>query len=209
MAVLLADLAQQGVRVFSEGGRLMVDGPAALVTAGLQARLRRHQADLMAHLAGSGLEPRTAPLGGARVEVGKDEVKPAELLARLDAGMPVADTEVIAALSGRHVEFDERAGIMEYEGGMTRPEAEVRALEAVLVEWANRYPPEGLPADRCAVCGQPAPTAALGWVVFDDGALVHYSNARGGDCFGPWQDRRRQDAVRGLLVEALAADEQG
>jgi len=134
MAVLLADLAQQGVGVFVEGGRLMVNGPAAFGTDGLRARLRRHRTDLMAHLAKQGLEPRTAPLGGGSAEVTKDELKPAELLVRLDAGMPVADAEVIVALCGCHGEFDERAAIMEYDGGMARPEAEARALDAVLVE---------------------------------------------------------------------------
>ena len=47
--------------------------------------------------------------------------------------------------------FDERAGIAEYNGGVSRPEAEARAFEWCITEWTNRNP-EPSPPDRCAWC---------------------------------------------------------
>ena len=36
--------------------------------------------------------------------------------------------------------FDERAGIVEFDGGLPRAEAEARAFEACVLEWLNRNP---------------------------------------------------------------------
>lgn len=48
--------------------------------------------------------------------------------------------------------FDERACIAEYDGGLPRPEAEVRAFECCVVEWMNRAF-ERSPPGRCLACG--------------------------------------------------------
>ena len=50
------------------------------------------------------------------------------------------------------VYFDERAGIAEFDGGLSRAEAEARALEYCVVEWLNRNPVCS-PAGRCVECG--------------------------------------------------------
>jgi hypothetical protein len=36
--------------------------------------------------------------------------------------------------------FDERAGIVEFDGGLPRAEAEVQALDCCVVQWLNRSP---------------------------------------------------------------------
>src|SRR5262245_61199408 len=67
---------------------------------------------------------------------------------------------VVLLRPGRHgwsaedwqVFFDERAGIVEFDGGLSRPEAEAQAFACCVVEWLNRNP-EHSPAGRCLVCG--------------------------------------------------------
>jgi hypothetical protein len=68
---------------------------------------------------------------------------PADLLERLARHKP----DIVALLrpgrDGWSAEdwrtiFDERAGIAEFDGGLTRPEAEARAFECCVVEWRNR-----------------------------------------------------------------------
>ena len=44
--------------------------------------------------------------------------------------------------------FDERAGIVEFDGGLPRAEAEAQAFACCVVEWLNRNPAHSL-AGRC------------------------------------------------------------
>jgi hypothetical protein len=50
--------------------------------------------------------------------------------------------------------FDERAGIIEFDGGLLLPraEAETQAFDCCVGEWLNRNP-ERSPAGRCLGCG--------------------------------------------------------
>lgn len=48
--------------------------------------------------------------------------------------------------------FDERAGIAEFDGGLSRAEAEARAFECCVAEWLNRNPVRSS-AGRCVECG--------------------------------------------------------
>jgi hypothetical protein len=48
--------------------------------------------------------------------------------------------------------FDERAGVIELDGGLSCPEAEAQAFACCVVEWLNRTP-ERSPAGRCLGCG--------------------------------------------------------
>ena len=48
--------------------------------------------------------------------------------------------------------FDERAGIVEFDGGQSRPQADVQAFACCIVDWLNRNP-ERSPAGRCLACG--------------------------------------------------------
>ena len=48
--------------------------------------------------------------------------------------------------------FDERAGIVEFDGGLPRPKATAQAFACCVAEWLNRNP-ERSPAGRCLGCG--------------------------------------------------------
>jgi hypothetical protein len=48
--------------------------------------------------------------------------------------------------------FDERAGIIEFDGGLPRSEAEALAFDCCVAEWLNRNP-ERSPAEHCPGCG--------------------------------------------------------
>ena len=50
--------------------------------------------------------------------------------------------------------YDERAGIAEFDGEMTREEAETAAFEAVVAEWLDRHH-KASPTGECAWCGRP------------------------------------------------------
>ena len=44
--------------------------------------------------------------------------------------------------------FDERAGIIEFDGGLPRAEAEAQAFDCCVVEWLNRNPTPSAPGLR-------------------------------------------------------------
>jgi hypothetical protein len=48
--------------------------------------------------------------------------------------------------------FDERAGIVEFDGGLPRPEAEARAFDCCVVRWLDSNPERSTPG-RCLGCG--------------------------------------------------------
>jgi len=50
------------------------------------------------------------------------------------------------------VYFDERAGIAEFDGGLSRPEAEAQAFACCVSEWMNCHPSISSP-ERCLACG--------------------------------------------------------
>ena len=70
----------------------------------------------------------------------------AEIVARLQPGRDGWSAE------DWQVYFDERAGIAEFDGGLSRAEAEARAIECCVAEWLNRNPVCSSPG-RCLECG--------------------------------------------------------
>jgi hypothetical protein len=56
--------------------------------------------------------------------------------------------------------FEERAGIAEFDGGLSRPEAEAYAFECCIVEWLDRQP-HASTSTRCAQCDGPESTSAV------------------------------------------------
>jgi hypothetical protein len=48
--------------------------------------------------------------------------------------------------------FEERAGIAEFDGGLSRGQAEACAFACCIAEWLNRNP-VGSPRGRCVACG--------------------------------------------------------
>jgi hypothetical protein len=107
---------------------------------------------------------KTARAAGVQLSVDGDELV-------LEASVPpqaaVIDllsrhkTEVVALLRPAEdgwsaedwqVFFDERAGIVEFDGGLPRAEAAAQALDCCVVEWLN-HNRERSPARRCLDCG--------------------------------------------------------
>src|SRR5262249_13911668 len=90
--------------------------------------------------------------------------------------------------------FDERAGIAEYDGGLSRAEAEARAFDYCVAEWLLRNPIDSSP-DQCLECGKSAktddPLLAIG-VVGAGQAWLHR------DCVSGWHSARLAAAVAAL-----------
>lgn len=87
--------------------------------------------------------------------------------------------------------FDERAGIAEFDGGLTRADAEAQAFESCIVEWLNRNPQRSDP-DCCSWCGKPNQ---------DGHAVVPFGGERYGytwlhpECWKNWSEHRRRLAA--------------
>jgi hypothetical protein len=93
----------------------------------------------------------------------------ADLLLRASAPPPAAVLDLLSRHKGEVVAllrpgrngwsaedwrafFDERAGIVEFDGGLPRAEAQAHALACCVVEWLNRNPAHS-PSGRCLGCG--------------------------------------------------------
>ena len=91
--------------------------------------------------------------------------------------------------------FDERAGIMEFDGRLSRTEAEAQALASCIVEWLNRNPTPSAPG-RCVWCGQAESR---------DAAVLPYGTEPGthtwlhAECWPAWQEVRRFQATEALM----------
>jgi len=58
--------------------------------------------------------------------------------------------------------YDERAGIVEHDGGLPHAEAERRAYECCIVEWLSRHPAKVVGSlAECASCGLPPTTRCI------------------------------------------------
>ena len=93
--------------------------------------------------------------------------------------------------------FDERAGIAEHDGGMSRNEAEAQALECCVSGWLDRHP-EPSSSGRCAWC-EVAETA--GSVVVPYGTQSHTWVHP--ECWAPWFQRRRGQAQAALIAMGI------
>jgi len=100
------------------------------------------------------------------------------------------------------VYFDERAGIAEFDGGLSRPEAEARAFACCVSEWMNCHPAISSP-ERCLACGgvdrpgdplMPHGTATCGH------AWLHST------CWPGWHGIRKAEAIDAL--EAMGIEKQ-
>jgi hypothetical protein len=98
--------------------------------------------------------------------------------------------------------YGERAGILEFDCGLARRKAEVQAFEACIVEWLNQNPAPSQPG-RCAWCGEREIKTA---VVLPFGSEPGTHAWLHGECWRPWQDARRAQAVKALSRIAGLAD---
>ena len=91
--------------------------------------------------------------------------------------------------------FDERAAIAEFDGGLSRPEAEALAFECCVVEWLNRNLVCS-PSDHCLGCGEAEQTNDL-LLPFGAHANGHAWLHEG--CWSEWCQGRKAQAVAALL----------
>ena len=92
--------------------------------------------------------------------------------------------------------FDERAGIGEHDGGLSRADAEARAYECCVVEWMRRHPSPPSGSERCGHCRQLLGTPGRDGVPFlTEGGHVWLHDA----CHSPWYAAARAEAARALM----------
>lgn len=98
-------------------------------------------------------------LGRDRITWACETDPPPGLIDRIRA----AKADVLAALQVDEADhwrtfFEERAAIREYDGGLTRPDAEARALQDAIAHWLARNPlSPGVPEDGCIHCAGALP----------------------------------------------------
>ncbi len=97
--------------------------------------------------------------------------------------------------------FDERAGIAEHDGGLSRDDAERQAFECCVMEWRCQHPPPASGPERCAHCGEPIGEPGRDGLPFLTGAGGHTWLHSG--CHGDWTARRRAEAVAALAILGL------
>ena len=137
---------------------------------------------------------------GTRLRLRAAQPPPAELLTELAKHKPAIISllrPVDDCWSGDDYRalFDERAAIAEFDGHLTRAEAENTALESCIVGWLDRHPVITDP-EQCVWCeGAEKPDCPV--VPFGAGhgvkAWLHP------ECWQDWFEHRRQGAVVALL----------
>jgi hypothetical protein len=95
--------------------------------------------------------------------------------------------------------FDERAGFLEHDGGLSRAEAEVQSFEQCIVYWLNANPAFS-PAGRCTWCGKPGTPSAM---ILPFGAGEHHAWLHP-ECWPSWNQSRRAEAVMALKRIGIA-----
>jgi hypothetical protein len=95
--------------------------------------------------------------------------------------------------------FDERACIVEFDGGLSRAEAEAQALACCIVEWLNRNPVNS-PPGRCLGCRQSehAHDPLLPFGTESSGHAWLHSR-----CWSAWHSRRKADAITALAAMGI------
>jgi hypothetical protein len=95
-----------------------------------------------------------------------------------------------------HVFFDERAGIAEFDGGLSRSDAEAQAFACCIVEWLNRNSASS-PPGRCLGCGdhEHGHDPLLPYGVEPTGYAWLHSR-----CWEAWHAARKREAVAALKV---------
>jgi hypothetical protein len=97
--------------------------------------------------------------------------------------------------------FDERAGIAEFDGGLSRAEAEASAFTHCIAEWLNRNPMHS-PPGRCFGCGRcesshdrllPVGIGSAGEVWLHSG------------CSSAWYAGRKAEAIAALAAMGIRA----
>jgi hypothetical protein len=117
----------------------------------------------------------------------------AEIVAWLRLGQGVWSAEDWRAF------FDERAGIAEFNAGLSRAQAEARAFACCIVEWLNRNPAPS-PSGRCLGCGgqNQAHDPLLPYGVEPTGHAWLHSR-----CWPAWYASRKAEATAALAAMGI------
>jgi hypothetical protein len=97
------------------------------------------------------------------------------------------------------VYFDERAGIAEFDGGLSCGQAEAQAFACCITEWMNRNPPTSSP-DRCLAC-HGADSANDPLLPF--GAESHCHAWLHSRCWDSWFKSRKKEAASALVTMGI------
>lgn len=131
---------------------------------------------------------------------------PADLLARLRENKPLLIRALEAIdhrVDGDHRDgdaerwrdlFEERAAVREFDGGLSRADAEAAALGDLAATWRAENPLAANDGRECAFCGGPGPCTP---VLAGEGGRAWLHR----DCWEPMNAGREQDAL--AAVQAL------
>lgn len=95
--------------------------------------------------------------------------------------------------------YDERAGIAEFDGGLSRDQAETRAFACCIAEWLNRTPVRS-PSGHCLHCGgaeQPHDPLLPFGTERSGHAWLHHR------CWGAWHAERKMEAAAALAAMGI------
>jgi hypothetical protein len=95
--------------------------------------------------------------------------------------------------------FDERAGFLEHDGGLSRLEAEAQAFASCIVEWLN-FNPMPSSRGRCTWCGRPETPSAM---VLQFGAGEQHAWLHA-ECWSAWHHSRKAEAATALRKMGIA-----
>ena len=97
--------------------------------------------------------------------------------------------------------FHERAAIVEFDGGLSRSQANGQAFEYCVIEWLNRNPAQSVPG-RCVGCGggnRPADPLLPFGTETSGHVWLH------GTCWPEWHQLRRAEAIAVLRAIGIQA----
>jgi hypothetical protein len=104
--ILIRELVEKDIRLDVRGDKLRVDAPADLLTPELQDRLKSHKQELLSALRDRLFRPEATDIAFEQA------------------------VEYFGS-KGLRYELEERAAILEYDGGLDRDQAEKRAVEEI------------------------------------------------------------------------------
>lgn len=96
--------------------------------------------------------------------------------------------------------YNERAGIYEYDGGLSRLDAERQAFDACIAHWMNLNSPDHNNPDECPQCYSAVIMAAnnAAPVMKKGGHIWLHDN-----CWSGWMERRKQQAIKALTIMGI------
>jgi hypothetical protein len=142
---------------------------------------------------GAGKNQRAPEYGAKAAKAAKDQLN--SFLSEASGALQTCATGNRATWSAEdwRAHFDERAGFLEHDGGLSRVDAEVQAFERCTIEWLNANPSSS-PAGCCAWCSKPETPSAM---VLPFGTGEHHAWLHA-ECWAAWHQRRREEAVLAL-----------